>query len=171
MHSYKTSSPVCALGFYDRPELESRASGSHQPITTLAGTDSGDVQFLSLSPDGVKSVFSLESCYSREASEGGSRGRGSRRAAVSHVCSADIGRKGIQDLCVGREDGSVEIWSLGSEADVSKLGKLGDGEGPRLMFETNLGEGVRGMDVGTVSLGEYLHVILIKSKEDILMFE
>jgi hypothetical protein len=78
-----------------------------------------------------------------------------RKAGVTQITTGDIGQSGVDDVCVCREDGTVEIWSMGAgmEPGATSYGP-GYGSEARCTFETCIGENIRAADVGTVTLGE-----------------
>ncbi|CAD7928459.1 unnamed protein product [Amoebophrya sp. A25] len=153
IHEYQTGAAVTSVAFYNKAEIESRTAGSQKEVHCLFGTDAGDVGIVSIDQENMMETFRL-----KKASNGG-------KSAVTHVCCGDIGRSGVLDLCVAREDGTLEIWNLPSQ-DPAKL----DPSQCRLMFETQLGEGVRALDVGTVALGEYKDLVVSTFSGKVLGF-
>ncbi|CAD7927953.1 unnamed protein product [Amoebophrya sp. A120] len=151
LHEFASGAAATALGFYDRSEIESRPAGSQKQVHCMFGTDAGDVGVVAVDEGQMRETFRLK--------------KGRSASAVTHVCCGDIGRSGVLDLCVAREDGTLEIWNLSGQ-DANQL----DPSACRLMFETQLGECVRSLDVGTVALGEYKDLVVSTYSGKVLGF-
>mmetsp|Transcript_27744 Transcript_27744/g.70006 ORF Transcript_27744/g.70006 Transcript_27744/m.70006 type:complete len:784 (-) Transcript_27744:706-3057(-) len=142
LHEFATGTAATALGFYDKAEVEARPAGSQKEVLTMFGTEAGEVGIVSIDEGSCQESFRLKK-------------NGRHASAVTHVCSGDIGRSGVLDLCVAREDGTLEVWNLAAGQTPGSL----DPSSSKLMFETQLGECVRALDVGTVALGEYKDLV------------
>lgn len=96
-----------------------------------------------------------------------SPGRSKRRAGVTSLVSADLGCSGAEDIVVGREDGQLEIWSVGDLNPA--VGRL-DQTMATLAFETSVNESIRALDTGAVTTGNHLEIVLTTFSGKVLGF-
>jgi Bardet-Biedl syndrome 7 protein len=111
-HELAVEGPCTALGFYGTSptELEvKRPAGSS--VSLLYGTEQGMCGLTAIDGKAMKRVAGITDRQQRPGTS--APGAGTRRARVCALHTADIVKSGALDVLVGREDGSLEVWSLG----------------------------------------------------------
>eukprot|EP00397_Hematodinium_sp_SG-2012_P019646 GEMP01020197.1.p1 GENE.GEMP01020197.1~~GEMP01020197.1.p1 ORF type:complete len:768 (+),score=160.82 GEMP01020197.1:35-2338(+) len=143
IHEHAMDSSCTTLSFHDPEEVQDRAPGSQKETSVIYGTENGHLGILSLSAQGIRQVFQLP--------------MEKRQPSVVRAISADMSKSGSKELCLAREDGSLEIWDLGDNTAFASPGQSYNQ--PVLIYETRLPETIRAMDCGTVT-GEMTDLII-----------
>eukprot|EP00741_Cyanophora_paradoxa_P006490 tig00001003_g6283.t1 len=110
----------------------------------LYGTDNGLVGVVQMDAVGIKKGWKIANTK--------------RLGAVQCVAAYDLTEDGRNDVVVGRDDGSVEVYCF----DVS--------DEPRLVFSKNVAESVTALDVGVVQNPPYREIVLSTYGGKVLSF-
>merc|ERR1719335_574141 len=109
----------------------------------LYGTEQGNVSLCSVDANSMRRLLGISDRQTRPGVSASTAA--SRRARVSVLHTADVAKSGAHDIIVGRDDGNLEVWSLGGEKPGTASARL-EQVPPSLLFETCLGESIQSMD-------------------------
>jgi len=154
-HEFSVEGSGTALGWYG--SVPERAS---EPRHMMYGTEQGNVGVCTVDANSMRKVCSVTDKQARPG-----MGSAKRRARVCRLHGADISKGGVDDVLVGRDDGSFEVWSLGEALQ----GRAEDMP-PTLLFETCLKESIRSLDSGNVTGGEHNEVVMTTYGGKVLVF-
>ena len=76
--------------------------------------------------------------------------RRGKAGGVQSVCTHDVTCDGTKDLCIGRDDGTVEVWSFDT------------GPQPQLVFERALQESVTAVECGLVTNANFEEIVVTR---------
>jgi len=85
-------------------------------------------------------------------------GRVRRGGGVTVLCSHDLTHDGVKDILVGRDDGSVQVYSF----DVSSE--------PKLCFESTLSGSITGLQAGLVNSANFDEIVVSTYSGQVLSF-
>ena len=85
-------------------------------------------------------------------------GRRAKSGGVQCLAAADLTKDGMKDLMVGRDDGTVEVWSF----DL--------GPQPKLVFERSLQESITSVDAGVVTNAAFDEVVVATYSGKLMSF-
>lgn len=83
---------------------------------------------------------------------------GTRRGGVTALCSHDLTHDGVPDVIVGRDDGSLQVYSF----DVSSE--------PKLCYESSLSASITGCQAGLINSANFDEVVLSTYSGQVLSF-
>lgn len=167
-HEFAVEGPGTALGFYDRELAFDRAQRRpNDAVALLYGTEQGMVGLCQVDSRSMRRTSGITDRQTRPGMSG--PGAAQRRARVSALHTADIVKSGVLDVVVGRDDGNVEVWSLGDNA-VSPSSTRLEQVPPTLTFETCLQESIQCLGSGNITGGEHNEIVLTTYGGKILGF-
>jgi len=152
-HEFSVEGPGSALGFYGAVPEKNCKDG----VVMLYGTEQGMVGLAQTDSRQMKRIGGVSDRQTRPGMSGPAAQ--SRRARVCVLHTADVTQSGGLDVIVGRDDGNVEVWSLGDAAGTMSSSRL-EQMPPTLTFETCLGESIQAMDSGNITGGDFTEVVL-----------
>lgn len=161
-HEFAVEGPGTALGFYGQTPEKTTRKG--EPVFMVYGSEQGTVALCSIDASSMRKTVDIADRQTRP----GVGGPSTRRSRVTALHTSDVAKSGMHDICVGRDDGQFEVWSLG-DALPGSPGRLEQAP-PTLTFETCLGESIQSMDSGNISGSEHGEVVLTTYSGKILGF-
>jgi len=141
IHEYPVEGSATCLGFYDPDEVQERPAGSQKETIMLYGLETGKAGAMIVDENRIRPLFDLKT--------------EKRKPSVFKILTADMTQAGSKEICLAREDGTVEIWDLANFSPTSPnmYGK------PQIIYETRLPETIRGMDKGMIT-GEMTDLVI-----------
>eukprot|EP00927_Polykrikos_kofoidii_P066801 TRINITY_DN62362_c0_g1_i1.p1 TRINITY_DN62362_c0_g1~~TRINITY_DN62362_c0_g1_i1.p1 ORF type:complete len:773 (+),score=168.48 TRINITY_DN62362_c0_g1_i1:104-2422(+) len=164
-HEFSVEGPGTALGFFGGVPERPPSKGDGQLM--MYGTEQGMVGLCSVDSRAMRRIGGITDRQTRPGMSGPAAA--TRRARVCAVHTADIIKGGSLDILVGRDDGNVEVWSLGEGAGVPTSTKL-EQVPPSLIHEMCLQESIQAMDSGNITGGDNNEVILTTYGGKVLAF-
>jgi len=167
-HEFSVEGPGTAIGFYDESAASDR--GARRPgdsVPMLYGTEQGIVGLCQVDARSMRKVGSITDRQTRPGVTGPAASQ--RRARVCAVKTADIVRSGMLDIIVGRDDGSLEVWSLGEGSGAPSAARL-EQVPPSLAYDVCLQESIQAMSSGNITGGEHNEVVLTTYGGKVLAF-
>lgn len=165
-HEFSVEGPGTAVGFYGPvPEKDKRRPGD--PVFMLYGTEPGTIGLCTIDPQAMRRTVGITDRMQRPGVAGAAAA--TRRARVSCLHTADVTKSGAHDICVGRDDGNFEVWSIDSESVLGSSARV-EAVPPSLLFEKCLGESIQSMDSGNIAGGEHNEIVLTTYGGKILGF-
>mmetsp|Transcript_123143 Transcript_123143/g.394370 ORF Transcript_123143/g.394370 Transcript_123143/m.394370 type:complete len:771 (+) Transcript_123143:98-2410(+) len=166
-HELSVEGPGSSLGFYGTPPMEKEIKKPNESVTLMYGTEQGTVGLTSIDAKAMKRIAGITDRQQRPGMSG--PGAGTRRARVCVLHTADIVKSGALDILVGREDGNLEVWSLGEGAMSPSAARL-EQVPPTLTYETCLQESIQGMGSGNITGGEHNELVVTTYSGKVLGF-
>merc|ERR1719436_1324029 len=117
----------------------------------MYGTEQGMVGLCQVDSKSMKRTGGISDRQTRPGMSG--PGAATRRARVCALHTADIVKSGALDILVGREDGNLEVWSLGDGAQSPSSARL-EQVPPSLTYETCLSESIQAVSSGNITGSE-----------------
>mmetsp|Transcript_123736 Transcript_123736/g.309285 ORF Transcript_123736/g.309285 Transcript_123736/m.309285 type:complete len:769 (+) Transcript_123736:145-2451(+) len=166
-HEFAVEGPGSSLGFYGDPPTELKEGKKNTSVSLLYGTEQGMVGLCSVDARAMRRVVGITDRQQRPGMSG--PGAGQRRARVVALYTADILKNGAVDVLIGREDGNLEVWSLGDGSSSPSSGRL-ESVPPSLMYEMCLQESIQAISSGNVTGGDHNEVVLTTYGGKVLAF-
>jgi len=141
IHEYPVDGSCTSLSFFDPDEVQERPAGSLKDTVMMYGLETGKCGIISLNDTAIKPIGELSS--------------EKRRPAAFRIVTADMTNSGNKEICIAREDGTVEIWDV---ANFSPQNPYIYAE-PHIVYEMRLPETIRGMDKGMIT-GEMTDLVI-----------
>lgn len=138
------------------PARATRRPGEPPAAELLYGTENGIVGQLLLGADAMRRGWELGG---RSVAALGAPGRaGARRGGVTELCAHDLTRDGVPDVIVGRDDGTLQVFSFDVSAE------------PKLCFEASLTGSITGVAAGLVSSAQFDEIVVSTYSGQVLSF-
>lgn len=157
-HEFPVEGPATSLGFFgDNPADKELKKQSAADVSMLYGTETGVVGLCKVDAKVVRRIVNIADRQQRPGMSGPAAG--TRRGRVSALHTADIVKSGVLDIIVGREDGNLEVWSLG-EGGASPSSTRLEQVPPSLTYELCLQESIQALGSGNITAGEHNEIVL-----------
>eukprot|EP00928_Gymnodinium_smaydae_P003120 TRINITY_DN11116_c0_g2_i1.p1 TRINITY_DN11116_c0_g2~~TRINITY_DN11116_c0_g2_i1.p1 ORF type:complete len:846 (+),score=208.93 TRINITY_DN11116_c0_g2_i1:168-2540(+) len=168
-HELSVEGPCTSLSVYGRRTGDESAQpqqNSGEGVVLLYGTEQGMVGMCNADNKAMRRTGGITERQTRPGLSG--VGAGTRRARVSSLHTEDITRSGAPDIIVGRDDGNLEVWTLGNAGapTSSRLEQVP----PTLTSELNLAESIRALDSGNITGGDHSEIVLTTYSGRVLVF-
>jgi len=158
-HEFSVEGPATSLGFYgENPAERELRKQAESNVNMLYGTETGVVGLCKVNASAIHRIVNIADRQQRPGMSG--PGAGTRRARVSALHTADIVKSGALDILVGREDGNLEVWSLGASGGVSPSSARLEQVPPTLTYEMCLQESIQALGSGNITAGEHNEIVL-----------
>ncbi|CAE8633485.1 unnamed protein product [Polarella glacialis] len=166
-HEFAVEGSASALGFHGLNPVDNPSHAVGDPVQMIYGTDQGVVGSCQVDSKSMRRTGGITDRQTRPGMSG--PGAATRRARVCALHTADIVKSGMLDLLVGRDDGNVELWSLGDAARAPSSQRLEQAPAT-LTFETCLQESIQSLSSGHITGGEHNEVVLTTYGGKVLAF-
>lgn len=165
-HEFSVEGSATALGFYGPNPVDNPEHSPGDPVQLLYGTEQGIIGFCLMHSTAMRRTGGISDKQTRPGMSGPAAS--TRRARVCALHTADLVKSGVLDLIVGRDDGNVEVWSMGDGAAPSSA-RL-DQVPPTLTYELCLGESIQALSSGHITGGEQKEIVLTTYGGKVLAF-
>lgn len=166
-HEFSVEGPGTALGFYGTPPVEQEMRKPGDRVQLLYGTEQGIVGLCTIDAKAMRRKAGISEPKQRPGMS--ALGAGARRARVCALRTADISKSGAVDVIVGREDGNLEVWSIGDGISSPSSARLEEIP-PNLLYETCLQESIQAIGHGNITGGDHNEIVLTTYGGKVLAF-
>uniref|UniRef100_A0A7S2VM06 Bardet-Biedl syndrome 7 protein homolog n=1 Tax=Zooxanthella nutricula TaxID=1333877 RepID=A0A7S2VM06_9DINO len=166
-HELSVEGPCTSLGYYGTPPMEREARKPNGETQMLYGTEQGMVGLCNVDAKAMRRVAGITDRQQRPGMSGPAAA--TRRARVLSLHTADVVKSGALDILVGREDGNLEVWSLGDGVSSPSAARLEQAP-PTLTYETGLQESVQAIASGSITGSDHNELVLTTYGGKVLAF-
>eukprot|EP00403_Amphidinium_massartii_P019347 CAMPEP_0178415332 /NCGR_PEP_ID=MMETSP0689_2-20121128/23496_1 /TAXON_ID=160604 /ORGANISM="Amphidinium massartii, Strain CS-259" /LENGTH=740 /DNA_ID=CAMNT_0020036647 /DNA_START=123 /DNA_END=2345 /DNA_ORIENTATION=- len=158
-HEMSVEGAATALKYYSPMPDRSVSRRVNEPLQLMYGTEQGHASLFMLTQSTMQHSMNITDRLGRAGTGGDGGSAASRRSRITAMHATDFMESGVRDVILAREDGSLEVWTMG-DALPNGASKRQEAIPPSKSFEENVGECIQAVDAGNIVGGDFNDIVL-----------